>query len=107
MLPLKVSPTYSVENKFQNTDVTSMLVNTISSPPGNSPCAFDGNLSHRESLYVVHLLISNKRVILKLTCDKLSSLLEVSKYEVGHHVKACKQEYTDLQERQKRKKKKT
>lgn len=44
---------------------------------------------------------SSQRVILKLTCDKLGSLLEVGKYEVGHYVEACKQEYTDLQERQK------
>lgn len=38
---------------------------------------------------------------LKLTCDKLGRLLEVGKYEVGHYVKACKQEHTDLQKRQK------
>lgn len=42
-----------------------------------------------------------ERVTLKLTCDKLGSLLEVSEYEVGHHVQACKQEHTDLHERKK------
>lgn len=40
-------------------------------------------------------------MIIKPTCDILCSLLEVGKYEVGHHVEACKQEYTDLQRRQK------
>ncbi len=42
-----------------------------------------------------------ERSDLKLTCDKLGSFLEVGKYEVGHYVQACKQEYTDLQGRQK------
>lgn len=55
----------------------------------------------QSSLCVVHLLKSRERVTLKLTCDKLCSLLEVGKYEVGHYVEACKQEHTDLQKRQK------
>ena len=66
-----------------------MHVNTINSAPGNSPWGFDGILSH----WAVREWV--------LTCDKLGSLLEVGKYEVGHYVEACKQEYTDLQERQK------
>lgn len=33
--------------------------------------------------------------IFNIICDILCSLLEVGKYEVGHHVEACKQEYTD------------
>lgn len=55
----------------------------------------------QSSLCVVRLLKSRKKVILKLTCDKLCSLLEVGKYEVGHYVEAYKQEHTDLQKRQK------
>lgn len=36
-----------------------------------------------------------------LTGDKFCSLLEAGKDEVGHDVKACKQEYTDLHKTQK------
>lgn len=52
----------------------------------------------------MHLLKSRTRQTVKLTCDELCRLLEMGKYEVGHNVEACKQEYTDLQETQKEKK---
>lgn len=82
---------YILCGEKNNIDVVSMHVNTINFPPGTS----------HEALMEFFLTEQSERVILKLTCDKLGSLLEVGKYEVGHYVEACKQEYTDLQERQK------
>lgn len=75
------------------TNVDSVLVNIITdSAAGNSLQAFDRKRSHRAVFVCCR----------KLTGDKLCSLPELVKDEVGQHVKASKQENTDLQKKQRK-----
>lgn len=43
-----------------------------------------------------HQNVGTKKI--QLTCDELSSLLEVGENKVAHHIEACKEEDADLNE---------